>query len=76
MNAVYCSTDTLTFLSAPILLMLAKTEPEMLCQTLKMAPGRVARGLAAKFAAARETARPLFCIPTSMEIAVALSYSS
>lgn len=30
--------------------MLAKIEPEILCQTLKMAPGRVARGLAAKFA--------------------------
>ena len=39
MNAVYCLTDTLTFLSASILLMLAKTEPEMLCQTLKMAQG-------------------------------------
>lgn len=52
---------------------LAKIEPEMLCHTLKMAPGSVARGLAAKLAAASETARPLFCMATSMAMAVALS---
>ena len=75
-DAPYVVGMTALDVAAPILLMLAKIEPEILCQTLKMAPGRVARGLAAKFAAARETARPLFCIPTSMEIAVALSYST
>ena len=52
-----------------------KTEPEILCQTLKIAPGSVASGLVAKFAVARETASPLFCIPTSIAIAVALEYS-
>ena len=35
-----------------------------------MAPGSVASGFAAKFAAASEIASPLFCIPTSMPIAV------
>ena len=59
----------------PFLRIPAKTEPEILCQTLKIAPGSVASGLVAKFAVARETASPLFCLPTSIAIAVALEYS-
>ena len=49
-------------------------EPAILCHTLKIAPGRVASGLATKLAAARETASPLFCMPTSIAIAVARVY--
>ncbi len=51
-------------------------EPAILCHTLKIAPGSVASGLAAKLAAASETARPLFCMPTSIAIAVVLEYST
>ena len=50
----------------------ANMEPAILCHTLKIAPGSVARGLAAKLAAASETARPLFYMPTSIAIAVVL----
>ena len=46
----------------------ARTAPEMLCHTENTAPGMVASGYCAKWAAAREVARPEFCIPTSMEI--------
>lgn len=48
----------------------------MLCQTLKIAPGKVASGLAAKFAVASAIARPLFCMPTSIAIAVVLAYDA
>ena len=48
--------------SAPARRIPAKMEPAILCHTLKIAPGSVASGLAAKLAAASETARPLFCI--------------
>ena len=51
-------------------------EPAILCHTLKIAPGSVASGLAAKLAAASETARPLFCMPTSIAMAVVLAYST
>ena len=51
-------------------------EPAILCHTLKIAPGGVASGLATKLAAARETASPLFCMPTSIAIAVARVYST
>ena len=54
----------------------AKTEPDILCHTLKIAPGKVASGFAAKLAVASEIASPLFCIPTSMAIAVTLSYGT
>jgi hypothetical protein len=42
----------------------------MLCQTLKRAPGIVANGYAAKCMVARLLAKPEFCIPTSIEIAL------
>jgi len=45
-----------------------------LCHTLKIAPTRVAKGFNAKFVAANVTAKPLFCIPTSIAKAVVLSY--
>ena len=44
----------------------------MLCQTLKMAPGMVAIGKAAKWSVARLDAKPEFCIPTSIEMATRL----
>lgn len=47
--------------------------PEKLCHVEKMAPGTAANGNMAKCVAARDVARPEFCIPTSMEIAVRLS---
>ena len=65
-----------SLLSAPERLILAKIEPEILCHTLKIAPGSVASGFPAKFAAASDTASPLFCIPTSIAIAVVLEYST
>ncbi len=49
---------------------LAMSAPEMLCQTENTAPGIVARGKEAKWRTAREEARPEFCIPTSMLIAI------
>lgn len=45
----------------------------MLCHAEKTAPGTVAVGIAAKWAFARPTARPEFCMPTSMERATAFS---
>ena len=45
-----------------------------MCHTLKIAPTRVAKGFNAKFVAANVTAKPLFCIPTSIANAVVLSY--
>ncbi len=53
----------------------ANMDPAMLCHTLKMAPGSVASGLEAKLAVASDTASPLFCMPTSMAMAVAFGYS-
>ena len=50
----------------------ATTAPLMLCHTLNIAPGMVARGKAAKWVAARLLASPEFCIPTSMAIALRL----
>ena len=49
--------------------------PEKLCHTENMAPGTAAMGKRAKWVAAREVARPEFCIPTSMEMAVRLGFS-
>jgi len=49
--------------------MLANTAPEMLCHTEKMAPGTVAIVRFGNAVAAREVARPEFCIPISMESA-------
>ena len=43
----------------------------MLCQTLKIAPGIAAA--APKCVSAREVARPEFCMPTSMEMALTLA---
>ena len=60
----------------PLRRILAKTDPEILCHTLKIAPGSVANGLAAKLAVASVIARPLFCIPTSIAMAVAFVYST
>ena len=60
----------------PLRRRLANKEPEILCHILKIAPGSVANGFAAKFAVASVIARPLFCIPTSIARAVALSYST
>ena len=54
--------------------MLAKIAPDILCHTLKIAPTSVANGFNAKFVAANVTAKPLFCIPTSIASAVVLSY--
>ena len=54
----------------------ASTAPEMLCHTENTAPGMVASGYWAKWAAARLVARPEFCIPTSMEMARHLVESS
>ena len=53
-----------------MLYILATNAPLILCHTLKMAPGMVAMGKAAKCRTARLEARPEFCIPTSMEMAV------
>ena len=39
-------------------------DPEILCQTLKIAPGMAAAGL--KYMTARDAAIPEFCIPTSI----------
>ena len=65
-----------SFFSAVRAKKLARTAPEMLCHTENTAPGMVASGYCAKWAAAREVARPEFCIPTSMEIARHLVESS
>ena len=53
---------------------LANIAPDILCHTLKIAPTRVASGFKAKLVAANVTAKPLFCIPTSIANAVVLSY--
>jgi hypothetical protein len=52
---------------------LATMAPLMLCHTLKMAPGMVARGYKAKWVAARLLAKPEFCMPTSIDIALRLA---
>ena len=52
----------------------ANADPDMLCHTLNIAPGSVARGFAAKFIAAKDMASPLFCIATSIATAVTFSY--
>ena len=52
---------------------LAVMAPLMLCHTLNTAPGMVARGKEAKWIAASEEARPLFCMPTSMLMAMHFS---
>ena len=49
--------------------MFARMAPEMLCQTLKTAPGTVASASDGNEVAARLVARPEFCIPTSIAIA-------
>ena len=46
--------------------MRAMMAPLMLCQTLKTAPGMVAKGKAAKCITASEVAKPEFCMPTSI----------
>lgn len=43
--------------------------PEKLCHTENIAPGTAAIGNIAKWVAARDVARPEFCIPTSMAMA-------
>ena len=47
--------------------------PEKLCHVENIAPGTAARGNMAKWVAASDVARPEFCMPTSMEMAVRLS---
>lgn len=47
--------------------------PEKLCHVENMAPGTAASGNMAKCVAASDVARPEFCIPTSIEMAVRLS---
>lgn len=63
-----------------VILILLKTAaamlPEKLCHAEKMAPGTAARGNMAKCVAASDVARPEFCMPTSMEMAVRLSYGN
>ena len=49
--------------------MRATIAPLILCHTLNIAPGMAANGKAAKCIVANDEARPLFCIPTSMDIA-------
>ena len=51
----------------------AAKEPEILCHTLKIAPGIAAT--APKCIIARDVASPEFCIPTSIEIAFDLAIS-
>lgn len=75
-KSIFLLPTAFSLLSAPERLILAKIEPEILCHTLKIAPGSVASGFPAKFAAASDTASPLFCIPTSIAIAVVLEYST
>ena len=72
---IICRKDQ-SFFSAVRAKKLARTAPEMLCHTENTAPGMVASGYCAKWAAAREVARPEFCIPTSREIARHLVESS
>ena len=52
------------------LLMAAKIEPDMLCQTLNTAPGKAAA--MPKNCLERAAARPEFCIPTSMAMVMAV----
>lgn len=47
----------------------ATIAPLILCHTLNIAPGIAANGKAAKCIVANDEARPLFCIPTSIDIA-------
>lgn len=75
-KSIFLLPNAFSLLSVPERLILAKIEPEILCHTLKIAPGSVASGFPAKFAAASDTASPLFCIPTSIAIAVVLEYST
>ena len=49
--------------------------PEKLCHTENIAPGTAAIGNIAKWVAARDVARPEFCIPTSMAMAERLLLS-
>jgi len=49
----------------------ASNAPEMLCQTLKMAPGSALSGV--KYFMASATAKPEFCIPTSMAIVLQIA---
>ena len=51
----------------------ATNAPLILCHTLKMAPGMVAKGAEAKWRVANEQASPLFCMPTSMLMAARLA---
>ena len=44
----------------------ARIAPDMLCQTLNMAPGTVAIASEGNEVDAMEVARPEFCIPTSI----------
>ena len=54
----------------------ASTAPEILCHTEKIAPGTVAIASFGKAVAARLVARPLFCIPISIERALLFDISS
>ena len=54
----------------------ARIAPDMLCQTLNMAPGTVAIASEGNEVDAREAAKPEFCIPTSMLMAVRLGCDS
>ena len=47
--------------------MLARIEPEMLCQTENMAPGTVAIARVGNVVAAKLEARPEFCMPISID---------
>ena len=71
-STILLSTSNLLFVlsCAPLEYILAIIAPEILCHTLKTAPGIVANGYCAKCTVAREVASPEFCIPTSMEIAL------
>ncbi len=53
--------------------MAASRAPEILCHTLKMAPGTVAMARFGKAVPAKDVARPEFCIPISTESAVFLA---
>src|SRR5699024_4230424 len=62
-----CTTSSLSLPSVFLLIQVAISEPEILCQTLNSAAGTADSG--EKWAADKAAARPEFCIPTSIEVA-------
>ena len=54
----------------------AAMAPLILCQTLKIAPGMMAIGYAAKCSVASDEASPEFCMPTSIQSAFRFAQGS